>query len=219
MLLAVPAIGCSPLNVIGFMFARDDKMPAPYPLTFDKEGPKKDKDEVVVLLLPQLAPGTSTQFVTADRDLASKLAKALPEQSKENKDKKKLRVISPAQVDKFKLANPRWKQMSAGEIGQKLGADFVLEIYMDKMRMYQPGSLNNIYEGRAEITVSIYEVGEEGGEFKDRYPLSFAFPKTGIRDSSAISPSEFKKLYLENLTAEIVRQHVDSRPSSGIADG
>jgi len=219
MLLAVPAIGCSPLNVIGFMFARDDKLPAPYPLTFDKESPKQEKDEVVVLLLPQLAPGTNAQFVTADRELAAKLSRALPEQSKENKDKKKMRVISPTQVDKFKMAHPQWKQMSAGEIGQKLGADFVLEIYLDKMRLYQPGSLNNIYEGRAEVSVSIYEVGTEGGDFKDKYPLSFAFPKTGVRDASAISESEFKKLYLENLTAEIVRQHVDSRPSSGIADG
>lgn len=218
MLLAVPAIGCSPLNVIGFMFARDEKMPAPYPLTFDKDSPKKDKEEVVVLLMPQLAPGTKAEFVTADRELATKLAKALPEAAKENKDKKKLKVLSPSQLDKFKMANPQWKQMSAGEIGQKLGADFVLEIYLDKMRLYQPNSINEIYEGRAEVGVSIYEVGPSGGEFKDKYPLSFAFPKTGVRDASAMSQSEFKKMYLENLTAEIVRMHVDSRPSSGIAD-
>jgi hypothetical protein len=173
--------------------------------------------------MPQLAPGTKADFVTADRELASKLSKLLPEAAKENKDKKKLRVISPAQLDKFKMANPQWKTMSAGEIGKKLGADFVLEIYLDKMRLYQPGSLDNIYEGRAEVTVSIYEVGSDDSDYKgrypDKYPLSFAYPKTGVRDASAISASEFKKMYLESLTAEIIRHHVDSRPSSGIADG
>jgi hypothetical protein len=201
------------------MFDRGDKQPAPYPLTFSKDSPKKNKDEVVILLLPQLAPGYSREFATIDRDLASSLAKLLPELAKENKDKHKVRVISPAQVDKFKMANPNWKQLAAGEIGQKLGADFVLEIWMDKMRLYQPGSLNAIYEGRAELSVSIYEIGPDGGEMKDKYPLPFAYPRTGVRSADAIPESEFKKLYLENMAVEIARMHVDSKPSNTIADG
>ena len=218
-LLAVLTIGCSPLSMIGFIFGRDEKVAAPYPLTLDKDKDRK-KDEVVVLLLTQLAPGTGREFATADRDLAGKLAKQLPEQAKEgSKDKKlKMRVISPTQVDKFKMANPQWKSMSAGDIGQKLGADFVLDIYMDKMRLYQPGSLNNIYEGRAEVSVSIYKVGAEGGEYKDKYQIPFAYPRTGIRDTASTQESQFRMMFLDNLTAEIVRQHVDSTPSSGIAD-
>ena len=222
MLVAVPAVGCSPLNVIGVHTSPTTKrQPAPYPLTFDKDSPKKDKEEIVVVLLPQLAPGTKPDFVTFDRDLASKLAKAMPEQLKGNKDKKKMKVISPTQVDKFKMANPQWKQMSTEEIGKKLGADFVLEIYMDKMRMYQPGSLDNIYEGHAELSVTVYEVGAEESGYKGKYadpaqyPLSFAYPRTGVRDASSVSESEFKKQFLENLTAKIIRQHhVDYMPTS-----
>ena len=86
-LLAVAAIGCNPLNIAGFIFARDDMRPAPHPLAFDKEGAKKDKEEIVVLILPQLAPGYAQPFVNADRELAEKLAKLLPEMAKENKDK------------------------------------------------------------------------------------------------------------------------------------
>jgi hypothetical protein len=219
--MAVAAIGCNPLNIAGFIFARDEVRPAPYPLAFSKDGPKKDKEEVVVLILPQLAPGYNREFVTTDRELADKLARMLPELAKENKDRgaRKVRVISPTQVDKFKMANPQWKQMSAGDIGHKLGADFVLEIWLDKMRLYQPNSQNSIYEGRAEVTVSIYEVGESAGDLKDRYTHAFAYPKGLVRDASAIPESEFKKQYLEALTAEIARQHVDSRASSGIAEG
>ena len=218
---AVAAIGCNPLHIAGFIFARDEKVPAPHPLAFDKEGPKKDKEEVVVLILPQLAPGYAREFVTTDRDLSDKLAKLLPELAKENKDKnaRKVRVISPTQVDKFKMANPQWKQMSAGDIGHKLGADFVLEIWLDKMRLYQPNSQNSIYEGRAEVTVSIYEVNETGGDLKDRYTHPFAYPRGLVRDASAVPESEFKKQYLESLAAEIARQHVDSKVSGTIADG
>jgi hypothetical protein len=219
-LLAVTAIGCNPLNIAAFMFARDEMKPAPYPLTFSKDGPKKDKEEVVVLLLPQVAPG-SREFVTADRELAEKLSRLLPELAKQNKSKdaRRLRVISPTQVDKFKMANPQWKQMSAGDIGHKLGADFVLEIYLDKMRLYQPQSRDSIYEGRAEVSVSIYEIGETGGEFKNNYTHSFNYPKGLARDASAISESEFKKQYFEALVSEIARYHVDSKPSNSIADG
>ena len=220
-LLAVGAIGCNPLNIAGFIFARDDMRPAPYPLAFGKDGPKKDKDEVVVVLLPQVAPGAGRDFVTADRELAEKLSRLLPELAKQNKDKdaRKLRVVSPTQVDKFKMVNPQWKQMSAGEIGHKLGADFVLEIYLDKMRLYQPNSQNSIYEGRAEVSVAIYEIGETGGDVKDRYTVPFAFPRGLVRDAAAVPESEFKKQYLEALTAEIAHQHVDSKASNGIADG
>lgn len=218
---AVAAIGCNPLNIAAFMFARDEKMPAPHPLVLDKEGPKKDKDEVVVLILPQLAPGYAREFVNTDRELSERLAKLLPEMAKENKEKnnRKLRVISPTQVDKFKMTNPQWKQMGAGEIGHKLGADFVLEVWLDKMRFYQPQSQNSIYEGKAEASVSIYVVGETGGEMKDRYTHAFSYPKGLVRDASAVPESEFKKQYLDALTVELARYHVDSKASNTIADG
>jgi hypothetical protein len=219
--VAVFSIGCNPLNLAAFMFARDERVPAPYPLVFDKEGPKKDKEEVVVLLLPQLAPGTTREFVTADRELAEKLARALPEMAKDNKEGRKVRVISPTQVDKFKMANPDWRRLSAGEIGEKLGADFVLEIELSQMRLYQPNTgTERIYEGRAEVSVTVYEIGAGGGEFKDRYPLSFAYPTDRmVRSASAVSESEFKKSYLETLARKIALQHVDSKRGIGVTDG
>ena len=218
-LLAVMAIGCNPLNLAAFIFAREDKQPAPHPLTFDKDGPKKDKEEVVVALLPQVAPGNSFQFATADREVADKLTRMLPEMAKENKDKRKVRVLNQTQVDKFKMANPTWKQMNAGEIGQKLGADFVLEIWLDKMRLFQPSSLNAIYEGRAEVAVNIYEIKADSGDQKDSYSLSFAYPRGLSMAADGLPESEFKKRFYENLAAEIARMHVDHKPSNRIADG
>jgi hypothetical protein len=221
-LAATLSIGCSPLNVLGFMFARDEKMPAPYPLTFPKDGPKKDKEEVVVLLLAHMAPGAGRDFVTADRELAERLAKVLPEMAKENKDKRKVRVISPTQVDKFKMANPHWKQMAAGEIGEKLGADFVLEIELAQVQLYQRNTplSERIYDGRAEVDVNIYEAGPKGGELKDHYTDTFTYPSTGmIRSASAVSEREFKQQYVENLATEIAKKHVDHKPSNSIASG
>ncbi len=217
--LAVAAIGCNPLQLAGFIFAREDKEPAQKPLRFAKDGPKKDKEEVVIVLLPRVAPGSGTQFATAPSELADKLSRQLPEMAKENKDKdkRKFKVLSQTQVDKFKIANPTWNKMDPSEIGEKLGADFVLEIWLDRMRLYQPGSLNAIYEGRAEVKVSIYEVGTEG--MKDKYEVSFAYPRTGVRSADAVSESTFKGLFLENLATDIANMHVDHKPSDTVANG
>jgi hypothetical protein len=216
-LVAVAAIGCSPLSIVGFMFAHDPKVEAPYPLTFGKDSPKKNKDEVVVVLLPHLAPGTSQTFFSADRELATELSRVLPEMAKGNKDKKKIRIISTTQVDKFKTANSNWKALNPGDIGQKLGADFVLDIEMDKMRLYQPNTgQERIYEGKANIAVTIYEVGAEGG-VRD-YSLTFSYPK-GMplgRDASVMSEHEFKKEYIAQLAVEIAEYHIDHKPSNGL---
>lgn len=219
--VVVMCIGCQPLQIAAFMFAREDKRPAPHPLTFDKDSPKKDKEEVVVLLLTHQSASAGTSFVTADRELADRLARVLPEMAKENKDKRKVRVISSTQFDKFKMTNPKWRDMSAGEIGQKLGADFVLDIFLDKIRLYQPNSANTIYEGKAEVTVAVHEVKATGSDVKDEYPITFSYPRGGVstRDASSVSEGEFKKLFLDNMATEIARMHVDSKPSSGIADG
>jgi hypothetical protein len=170
--------------------------------------------------LPQLAPGTSPTFFSAERELATELARILPDMVKENKEKKKLRVLSPTQVDKFKTANPEtWKTMNRAVIGQKLGADFVLDIELSNMRLYQPNTgQERIYDGRADVQVTIYEVGVEGG-VKD-YPIAFSYPKGGMtlgRDASVMSESVFKKEYIAHLAIEIAEYHVDHKASNSIA--
>jgi hypothetical protein len=135
--------------------------------------------------------------------------------AKENKDKKKIRAISTTQVDKFKTANPNWKAMNPSDIGQKLGADFVLDVEMSKMRLYQPNTgQEKIYEGRADIAVTIYEVGVEGG-VRD-YPITFSYPKGMPRDASVMSESEFKKEYIAHLAVEIAEHHIDHKPANGL---
>src|SRR5437868_4354496 len=127
-LVAVMTIGCSPLTTIAFLFHRDDKLPAQFPLR-PKDGPKKDKDaEITVLLICGQRPGGALpyEFTGIDRELTTVLAKRLPEEAKANKEK--LTVITPSQFDRYKMKNPNWSRESAVVIGKQLGADYVLDI-------------------------------------------------------------------------------------------
>ncbi len=213
----VCTMGCNPLTTIAFLTHQDAKVPAKYPLAYT-EGPNKKKEEVVVALFVYSGTGQSYEFAGADTALATEIAKGLPELAKENKDKQQLSVVPTAKVNKYKMSNPNWKAIHPIKRGQELGADFVLEIQLENMNMYKPGTRNEFYEGRADVTVDVYDVAEAVDE-PQTYSHGFAYPTTGFRDVSSKPASAFRREFLEELAKEICRYHVEHKPSSGIADG
>jgi hypothetical protein len=213
-LAVVLTIGCNPLATIAFLTHRDTPVPAKYPF-INKDEPKKENEEVVVALFVSQGTGQSFEFAGAEATIASEMARKIPELAKENKQK--ITVIPPALVNKFKMNNPTWKDMHASAWGKRLGADFVLEIHLDKMRLYQPGSVNQLYEGRAEVSVFMYDVKEGAAEPK-YYTHPYSFPKTGFWDATSIPLGKFKKEFLERLAVEIAQYHIDYKADSGIAE-
>lgn len=209
-------IGCNPLATLGFLTYKDPVRSAPYPI-FSKDGPKKkDKEEVTVALFVSQGTGQSYEFAGAENTIASEMSRKLTELAKENKHK--VEVIPVAKVNQFKFKNPTWKQMHASAWGKALGVDYVLEVHIDKMRLYQPGSKDQLYEGRAEVSVSMYAV-EDGVAEPQYYVYPFSYPKTGFRDATTIPIGTFRKDFLERLAVELAQQHIDHRQSSGIAEG
>jgi hypothetical protein len=214
-LAVVLTIGCNPLATIAFLTHKDTPIPAKYPFV-PKDGPKKEREEVVVALFVSQGTGQSFEFAGAESTIASEMARKIPEMAKENKQKV---VVIPTQlVNKFKMNNPNWKEMHASAWGKKLGADIVLEIHLDKVSLYQPGSSNQLYEGRAEVSVFMYDVAEGAAE-PQYYVYPYSYPKTGFRDATQKPQGTFKKEFLERLAVELAQQHIDYKPSSGIAEG
>jgi hypothetical protein len=210
-------IGCSPLQTIAFLTHKDVKVPAAYPLVY-KEGTNKNKEEVVVALFVTQGSGQSLEFAGADSALANEIAKRLPEMAKEAKQEQKIAVLPTTKVNKFKMQNPNWKVMHPVERGKQLGADFVLVLHLERMTMFKPGTRNEFYEGRGDVTVDVYDVAEGAGE-PQTYSHGFSHPKTGFRDASAMPVSAFRREFLEALSVELCRYHVEHKPSSGIAEG
>ena len=81
-------------------------------------------------------------------------------------------------------------------------ADYVLEIHLDKLRLYQPGSLNQLYEGRGEVSVFMYDV-EDGVTEPRSYVHNYLYPKTGVRPADALPVGAFRKEFLERLAVEL----------------
>lgn len=218
-LVVVLTVGCNPLTTIGFIFHRDAKIPAEYPLR-PKEGPKKDKDEEIkVLVICGQRPGGGIPFEFAglDRELATTIAKRMPEEAKANKEQ--VAVIPPAKFDKFKIDNPNWRTMRPDQIGKRLGADYVLDVMVANVQVYQPGSRNMLYEGRAEVEVLVYDLIGGSGE-PQHYPHQFIYRPNhtpDATDSTGVNLNLYKQGFVDRLAMEIVWKHLEHKPADGIA--
>lgn len=214
-LAAVLAVGCNPITLPFVLMRTEAKLPAQYPLR-PKEGPKHEKDEEIkVLVLAGMSPGQAVvEFVGIDRELAAAIAKKLPEVGKANKET--YAVVAPHLLDTFKMQNPNWRSMRAGAIGKRLGADYVIELSVSGLQMYQPGALNSIYEGRAQIGVEVTDTTETRGDPKYRYVHSFSHPGFP-RSVDSMPPAQFKLEFIDKLAQDIVHRHIDHKAADGIA--
>ncbi|MBY0514156.1 MAG: hypothetical protein K2P78_09640 [Gemmataceae bacterium] len=192
-LVAVLSVGCSPLTMIAFLMHKDDKVPARCPLPpKDDEATGKKKDEVKVAVLCAFAQTPTIEFASTDRELAALIVKRFPDVLKESGSKSKITFVPAADVDKFKTSNPNWKAMHPSAWGKKLGADYVIEYTLSGLQLYQPGSRNEIYEGRAEVTIDVYDVDVPGGAPKHNYIHGYSYPKGMARDAGVMPATRFR---------------------------
>jgi hypothetical protein len=193
---AVGAGGCNPANALYFLFRGDGKTPAQYPLL-----PKDEKKEVTIVVLVT-APSTSLEFAGVDRELGSAIARRMFDQTKEGKHP--IRAIETAKLDKFKAANPNWKAMSSAEIGKGVHADYVLDVSVSSIDLYQPQTGKLMYQGRASVEAAVYDVPVGGGQMA-KY---FVNPKLEERPVGDIAPNQYKQKLLDRIADEVTWKHV-----------
>lgn len=218
--ITVFGLGCNPLSTIAFLTHRDEKLPPTYPMPpKDDEATGKKKDVVKVAVFCHFAHAMPPEFATADRDLAAMMARKCPDLVRAAEPKVKLEIINPSEVETFKRSNPNWKTMHPSAWGKKLNVDYVMEVTLAGMQLYQPHSNNMIYEGRADVTVDVYDVEKGNAAPLHNYPHAFRYPKGMLRDvDSGRGQTQFKQQYLDNLAIEIMLNHIEHKQNVGIAD-
>jgi hypothetical protein len=207
-LAAILPSGCNPFATIASCGRWPDPVKAAeYPLVFT-DGPKKGKDCVVAVFVSS-TPEIRKEFEGSEGQLVSDTAKKLQEMAKESKQK--LVALDPVLVNKFKKKSPNWNRLHPSQWGKELGVDYVLDIHLDKMSLYQPDSQNQVYDGRAEVTVDVYDVGAGIAEPKYHYIYPFRYPNTAVVDTTSIPVVRFRYDFLEHLAAELAMKHVEHK--------
>lgn len=195
-LLAFTAMGCSPTS-LAWLLQGNDKKPPEIAL------PAKDgKKEVTVVILANGSPTLGYDFTGAERELAGLVAKKMMEETKG--EKHPIRVVEQAKVDKFKTTNPNWKTLSGGTIGKQLGADYVIDMTLTAMSMYQPEYGKELYQGRATIQAVVYDTASPDKPLQDYVHNSMEEPQS----TAGVSPSGYRRHFIGKVAQELAYRHI-----------
>lgn len=198
MLLAtLVGIGCNPLTGAYFLlFGVEDRVPPKFQLA-------KGGSEVTVLVLTSMPHESKTELLGVERQLAAAMGRRLDEACKTNKEK--VSVVPAQKVDEYKSTHPNWKSMTPADIGKRFGADYVLELEVTGMSLYETGSRQRLYRGRCGISMAVFDVSKPNDEAVFRQQYTTEYPKTRgpIPADDDTSLDKFRELFLARVATDL----------------
>ena len=201
-LLTIFGFGCGP-SLLWFLNRGDEyRDPKPECKLAPKEG-KKSVTVAVVVSAPNSILGDQS-MVGIDRDLEAKIAGKLVELSTYSKETV-ITVVDSAKVDRLRLEDPNlWNTASLSDIAKKLGADYLLDVTLSSLSLYDKQTGREICRGKATVEVAVYDAVGKGKPLA-QYPHSSEAP---LRDTSALPVHLYRTKFLDSLAMEIAMKHV-----------
>jgi hypothetical protein len=170
LVLTLAGIGCNPLTGMYFlMFGVDNKVPPEFPLaTPDRE--------VRVMVLAYSSPDVRTELVGIDRQIGTAIVRDLDRRCKYNKERV---AITPIHlVEKFKSENPNWRGMGPAEIGHYFDVDYVIDMEIVNLSLYEQGSQRTLYKGRCKIDLAVLDLHKPNDGPVYKVSFSSEYPRT-----------------------------------------
>lgn len=190
--------GCDLASLVYFL-APDATRPAEMKQLAAEEDKKKSPPKVIILTY--MALETRREFIYADRQLAEQLSRNLTELADRNKEK--IDIVPVRKVEDFKNMNPKWREMELSQIGREFKADHVIYLEINSLTMYEPGSANQLYRGRAQITVSLIDVSKpDESPLQKVYAATFPGEARGPMPAD-MHPTQFRAMFVEYLARKL----------------
>src|SRR5947209_1345545 len=204
-LATVLGTGCNPLLLGEFLFP--GLAPKNQP-TLMKLKPPPEKEVARVVIIASAPIDTSAEFVRVDRELTGALTKHIKNAYEANKQK--INIISSRKVEQFKDDHPDWHTMELAEIGKRFGADYVIHLEIQSMSLYERGSANLMFRGRASIGVAAVDMKHQEDDavkqqFESTYPTDARGP-VAVSDTNLI---EFKTKFIESIAQRLTMYFVE----------
>ncbi len=115
----------------------------------------KNKDIKVVVLSHSSLKGSD--FARVDSELGSHLVRQLQHYHKENKEK--VSYVPANKVEDYKSTHTNWF-LDPSKIGEHFEADKVIFLEINVFSLYEQGSANQLYRGRASISVRLFDMSK-----------------------------------------------------------
>jgi hypothetical protein len=197
-LTATACFGCNLLSLPFFLATGMDPKHEPKCKLASTE---KDK-EVRLVLIAYSGMETRPEFLRVDRELTTLLARELLKGFKENKEK--VTIVAPSKIEKYKDEHPNWRTLGAAEIGKYFDADYVIDLEIESLSLYEPGSGNQLYRGRGSIAIAVADVSKPDEDPMYREVYTAEYPKARgpvpVGDGNA---NQFRQLFLAQVAKEL----------------
>ncbi len=162
---------------------------------FDRQTGKSMTDKDVTVAVICYAPKElQIDFDEVDFEIAKYVSHHL--------NAKKIRVITPERVRDWLDKHPDWD--TPEDLGADFNVNYVIYIDVNDYSLYEKSSID-LYRGRAEAVVSVWEMDGDIGEKIYTREINSQYPLAVPRPVREVSYSKFKQQYLTRLSEEIGR--------------
>jgi hypothetical protein len=216
--LAATGLGCGGMNpfLLPYIWDHDTTSPAEYPLT-----PHAKRSDAKVVVFVSARTGLPPDLAGVDRMLNAELIGTLDTSVKANNEK--VQVLKMPRIDEYKAQNPNWRSVHPCEMGKAVadGTDYVIDVEIQEMDLYKPGSRGQWLQGRATISVSAYDLSKAIKDPAYKLEMPFEFPKgREIEKESAYQLSTFRMTFIQFVAKEIAAKFTATSPQRGrLSDG
>jgi hypothetical protein len=199
--LASLGSGCNPLLFPTYLFGPEPREEA----KLKRLASSDKKKEVKVVILPLLVGlETRQEFIGADYLLSDALTRQLKKLFEFNEEK--VKIVPPHKVEDFKNKHASWrKEVDLQEIGRHFQADYVIYLEISSLSLYEKGSANQIYRGRAKVRVSVIDVNDAEDVAMAR-DYSYVYPsdaRGGVAADIDTPPGVFREQFLDYVAKQI----------------
>jgi hypothetical protein len=162
-----------------------------------------EKQVAVVCVSDQSAYGPDTLTYSLSKYVSVKLSQGL----------KKSTVVSPAKIENW-MDQHGWDDSNVVRLGKDLKADMVVVIEIGSYSIHEGQTL---LKGRADTTVTVYDIEKNGQVAFVDGPDEFVFPENG-RPAIQTSERKFETFYLSRLTDRISKLFIEHDKMESFAD-
>jgi hypothetical protein len=127
------------------------------------------------------------------------------------KNVKDIEVVSPKEVDNW-VDEQDYENFK--DLGKAMKADRVVYIELDSFDLYKGKTL---YQGSADVTVSVYDMDDKGKLLWDRRLGEVLFPRNSGIPAADKSPQEFERQFVEILSTQISEYFYKHNPNASFA--
>jgi hypothetical protein len=165
------------------------------------------KKEIKVVVWAYAPLETREEFIQVDRLLAEQLAQQINQMSKENGEK--VTVVPPRKVEVYKNEHPDWTSLDPEQVGRYFQADYVINVEINKLSLYEPSTYQTLLRGRGQFLVKLVDVknpdeSPSSKHFNDVYPND-----AHIVDGSDMDRFGFRDVFLAHAAKHLAFLFVD----------